>query len=86
MKNNANNANQSTNKDIIFSESQSNAIIEVAQSDMDALDALSKRFNVSYQTIGCITNKGANLNIDTIAITQNEARELFFNSFGKIFG
>ena len=74
------------NKDIIFSESQSNAIIEVAQSDMDALDALSKRFNVSYQTIGCVANKGANLNIDTIAITQNEARELFFNSFGKIFG
>ena len=74
------------NKDIIFSESQSNAIIEVAQSDMDALDALSKRFNVSYQTIGCVTNKGANLNIEAIAITQNEARELFFNSFGKIFG
>ena len=83
MKNNANNANQSTNKDIIFSESQSNAIIEVAQSDMDTL---SKRFNVSYQTIGCVTNKGANLNIEAIAITQNEARELFFNSFGKIFG
>lgn len=74
------------NKDIIFSESQSNAIVEVAQSDMNALDALSKRFNVSYSVIGSVANKGANLNIDTIAITQSEAKELFFNSFGKIFG
>ena len=74
------------NKDIIFSESQSNAIIEVAQDDMGALDALSKRFNVNYSVIGSVANKGANLNIDTIAITQIEAKELFFNSFGKIFG
>ncbi len=72
-------------KDAIFSESQSNAIIEVAESDMDALDALSRQFNVNYRVIGSVTNKGANLNIDTIAITQSEARELFFGSFGKIF-
>lgn len=73
-------------KDIIFSESQSNAIIEVAQDDMDALDALSKRFNVNYSVIGSVANKGANLNIEGIAITQSEAKELFFGSFGKIFG
>lgn len=72
-------------KDAIFSESQSNAIIEVAEGDMDALDALSRQFNVNYRVIGSVTNKGANLNIDTIAITQNEAKELFFGSFGKIF-
>ena len=73
-------------KDAIFSESQSNAIIEVDKGDMDALDALSRQFNVNYRVIGSVANKGANLNIDTIAITQNEARELFFGSFGKIFG
>lgn len=72
-------------KDAIFSESQSNAIIEVDKGDMDALDALSRQFNVNYRVIGSVTNKGANLNIDTIAITQSEARELFFGSFGKIF-
>lgn len=72
-------------KDAIFSESQSNAIIEVDKGDMDALDALSRQFNVNYRVIGSVANKGANLNIDTIAITQNEARELFFGSFGKIF-
>lgn len=73
-------------KDAIFSESQSNAIIEVDKGDMDALDALSRQFNVNYRVIGSVANKGANLNIDTIAITQSEARELFFGSFGKIFG
>lgn len=73
-------------KDAIFSESQSNAIIEVDKGDMDALDALSRQFNVNYRVIGSVANKGANLNIDTIAITQNEAKELFFGSFGKIFG
>ena len=72
-------------KDAIFSESQSNAIIEVDKGDMDALDALSRQFNVNYRVIGSVANKGANLNIDTIAITQSEARELFFGSFGKIF-
>ena len=72
-------------KDAIFSESQSNVIIEVAEGDMDALDALSRQFNVNYRVIGSVANKGANLNIDTIAITQSEARELFFGSFGKIF-
>lgn len=72
-------------KDAIFSESQSNAIIEVDKGDMDALDALSRQFNVNYRVIGSVANKGANLNIDTIAITQNEAKELFFGSFGKIF-
>lgn len=72
-------------KDAIFSESQSNVIIEVDKGDMDALDALSRQFNINYRVIGSVTNKGANLNIDTIAITQSEARELFFGSFGKIF-
>lgn len=72
-------------KDAIFSESQSNVIIEVDKGDMDALDALSRQFNVNYRVIGSVANKGANLNIDTIAITQNEAKELFFGSFGKIF-
>lgn len=72
-------------KDAIFSESQSNAIIEVDKGDMDALDALSRQFNVNYRVIGSVANKGANLNIDTIAITQSEAKELFFGSFGKIF-
>ena len=72
-------------KDIIFSESQSNAIVEVAEGDMDALDALSRQFGINYRTIGRVEGKGANLNIDTIAITQNEAKELFFGSFGKIF-
>lgn len=73
-------------KDAIFSESQSNVIIEVDKGDMDALDVLSRQFNVNYRVIGSVANKGANLNIDTIAITQNEAKELFFGSFGKIFG
>lgn len=73
-------------KDAIFSESQSNAIIEIAEGDLDALDMLSKQFNISYRIIGNVGNKGANLNIDSVAITQNEARELFFGSFGKIFG
>lgn len=73
-------------KDAIFSESQSNVIIEVDKGDMDALDVLSRQFNVNYRVIGSVANKGANLNIDTIAITQSEARELFFGSFGKIFG
>ena len=72
-------------KDAIFSESQSNVIIEVDKGDMDALDALSRQFNVNYRVIGSVANKGANLNIDTIAITQSEAKELFFGSFGKIF-
>ena len=72
-------------KDIIFSESQSNAIVEVAEGDMGALDALSRQFGINYRTIGRVEGKGANLNIDTIAITQNEARELFFGGFGKIF-
>ena len=53
---------------------------------MDALDALSRQFNVNYRVIGIVANKGANLNIDTIAITQSEAKELLFGSFGKIFG
>ena len=72
-------------KDMIFSESQSNAIIEVSENDLDALDALSRQFSVNYRIIGRVEGKGANLNIDSIAITQNEARELFFGSFGKIF-
>ncbi len=74
------------NKEMIFSESQSNALIEVEQGDMDALDLLSRKFNISYQVIGRVANKGANLNIEGIAITQSEAKELFFGSFGKIFG
>ena len=72
-------------KDMIFSESQSNAIVEIAEGDMDALDALSRQFGLNYRVIGRVEGKGANLNIDTIAITQNEAKELFFGSFGKIF-
>ncbi|MGX3009987.1 phosphoribosylformylglycinamidine synthase subunit PurL [Helicobacter sp. 23-1044] len=73
-------------KDAIFSESQSNAIVEITEGDMDALDALSRQFGLNYRVIGRVEGKGANLNIDTIAITQNEAKELFFGSFGKIFG
>ncbi|MGX2983606.1 phosphoribosylformylglycinamidine synthase subunit PurL [Helicobacter sp. 23-1045] len=72
-------------KDAIFSESQSNAIVEITEGDMDALDALSRQFGLNYRVIGRVEGKGANLNIDTIAITQNEAKELFFGSFGKIF-
>ncbi|MGX3043844.1 AIR synthase-related protein [Helicobacter sp. T3_23-1056] len=57
-------------KDAIFSESQSNAIIEITESDMDALDALSRQSGLNYCVIGSAEGKVANLNIDTITITQ----------------
>lgn len=72
-------------KEMIFSESQSNAIVEISESDLNALDLLSQEFSVNYRVLGEVTHKGANINIDSIAITQSEARELFFGSFGKIF-
>lgn len=72
-------------KEMIFSESQSNAIIEIDKSDLSALDRLSTELNVNYRILGEVTNKGANINIDSVAITQSEARELFFNTFNHLF-
>lgn len=80
------NVDFSYGKEAIFSESQSNAIIEVDESALDALDSLAKAHNLSYTILGQVAQKGANLNIDSIAITQSEARELYFGGFGRIFG
>lgn len=72
-------------KEMIFSESQSNAIIEIDKSDLSALDRLSTELNINYRILGEVTNKGANINIDSVAITQSEARELFLNTFNHLF-
>ena len=71
-------------KDIIFSESQSCACIEISSSDLDSINKIANKYSIPYQIIGKVGNKGANINIDFIAITQNEARALYYHSFKKI--
>lgn len=71
-------------KDIVFSESQSCVCIEIAEQSIDTINALAQQFNMPYKVIGKVGGKGANINIDSIAITQNEARELYFNTFGAL--
>lgn len=71
-------------KDIVFSESQSCACIEINPESLDKLNELANRFSISYRVVGKVTQKGANINIDSIAITQNEAHSLYFNTFANL--
>lgn len=75
---------KSDSKELIFSEAQSCALVEISEDDLDKLDSLCKRHDISYNILGKVGNKGANLNIDSIAISQNEARELYYHSFKKL--
>lgn len=75
---------ESTNKELIFSEAQSLSIVEIKQDDLNILDELCKQHNLPYYILGEVGAKGANINIDSIAISQNEAKELYYNSFKKL--
>lgn len=71
-------------KDSAFSESQSCAIIEVGEGSLNALDAAARAHDLPYKIIGRVAKRGANINIDSIAITQNEARELYFGALPRL--
>lgn len=71
-------------KDIIFSESQSCACIEISENKLDRLNELANQFSISYKVIGKVGQKGANINIDSIAITHDEAQKLYFNTFSAL--
>ncbi|RDU64771.1 phosphoribosylformylglycinamidine synthase subunit PurL [Helicobacter sp. MIT 14-3879] len=71
-------------KEIIFSESQSCICIEIKEEDLSMLNELSSKYNIPYQVIGKVGTKGSNINIDSIAITQSEAKDLYFNTFYNI--
>ena len=73
-----------TTKDIVFSESQSCACIEISQDSLDFINQVANKYSIPYRIIGKVGNKGANINIDSIAITQQEARDLYYNSFEKL--
>ncbi len=78
------NAEIDESKDIVFSESQSLAIVEIMPDSIDSLNTLAKTHALPYKIIGEVELKGANINIDSIAITQNEARKLYFDTFANL--
>ncbi|RAX54742.1 phosphoribosylformylglycinamidine synthase II [Helicobacter sp. 16-1353] len=71
-------------KDMIFSESQSCVCIEINENKLNRLNELSNKFSIPYKIIGKVTQKGANINIDSVAITQNEVRKLYFDTFSTL--
>lgn len=71
-------------KDIVFSECQSCACIEINENNLDKLNEIANEFSIPYKVIGKISQKGANINIDSIAITQNEAKKIYFDTFSNL--
>lgn len=71
-------------KNAIFSETQSCAIIEIAPNALDSLQEWALKLGIPYKIIGSVAQKNANINIDGIAIAQEEARRLYFESFEKL--
>lgn len=70
-----------TTKDMIFSEMQSCACIEVSSDDLDSVNKTAIKYNLPYKIIGKVGQKGGNINIDSVSISHEEAKELYFNSF-----
>ena len=68
-------------KDMIFSEMQSCACIEVSSDDLDSVNKMAIKYNLPYKIIGKVGQKGGNINIDSVSISHEEAKELYFNSF-----
>lgn len=67
-------------KDRIFSQSQSCAILEIKSSNFEKLKILATKYNISMQLIGKVTQKPL-IKIDSICMDLMQAREIYFNSF-----
>lgn len=63
---------------LLFSEAQSCIIVET--NDTKALESIAKQYNIPFKILGSI-NDSKEIKIDSINISLQEAKELYFNSF-----
>ncbi|SQH71569.1 phosphoribosylformylglycinamidine synthase subunit PurL [Helicobacter mustelae] len=66
---------------LLFAESQSLMILECAQENIEAIATLAKRHQIACQRIGSIG--GAQIQIDTISLPLEKAKQAYYTSFSK---
>ncbi|MDE6887016.1 MAG: phosphoribosylformylglycinamidine synthase subunit PurL [Helicobacteraceae bacterium] len=68
---------------LLFAESQSCSCIEIKEESLKTLENIAKKYNVSYKILGQVEDKNGDINIDSISIKQNIARELYFDTLAN---
>lgn len=68
-------------KDMIFSESQSCIIVEIEPKDLQILQKNCENYHMPYVLLGKVVDENIGINIDSISLSLDEAKKLFFNTF-----
>lgn len=74
---------RSLQKDMIFAESQSCAILEITKKNLSIVTQLSDKYGLKLMDLGTVGKVDGNIKIDSIYLSINKAKEIFFKSFEK---
>jgi len=75
-------ANSGLEKELLFSESQSRAIVTLDNSKLDAFLSLAKKIGLSAKAIGKVG--GDNFKLDDISMPISELNDIYFNIFKRV--
>ncbi|PAF42245.1 phosphoribosylformylglycinamidine synthase subunit PurL [Helicobacter sp. 11S03491-1] len=75
---------QGLQKDMIFSQSQSCVILEIAPQNFSILKNLGEKYSMPLTLIGEVVQEYEGIHIDTISLELSQAKHIFFKSFEKI--
>ena len=75
-------AKSNLDKELLFSESQSRAIVTLNEANLDKFLELAKEIGISAKPIGKVG--GDSFKLDDISMPMDELNDIYFNTFKRV--